>query len=58
LVGEPVAEAIGGEATIELFPKANHSLVETQTGLNSEMLASDRFAPGLFPAVREWLHRR
>jgi uncharacterized protein len=51
-------EAIGGEATIELFPKANHALVETQTGLNSEMLASDRFAPGLFPAVREWLRRR
>jgi pimeloyl-ACP methyl ester carboxylesterase len=47
-----------GTFSIELFPKANHSLVETQTGLNSEMLASDRFAPGLFPAVREWLRRR
>jgi pimeloyl-ACP methyl ester carboxylesterase len=51
-------QAIGGDLTIELFPRANHSLVETQTGLNSEMLASDRFAPGLFPAVREWLRRR
>ena len=51
-------EAIGGDFTIALFPKANHALVETQTGLTSEMLASDRFAPGLFPAVREWLRRR
>ena len=51
-------QGIGGDLTIELFPRANHSLVETQTGLNSEMLASDRFAPGLFPAVREWLRRR
>ena len=51
-------EAIGGDATIEQFPKANHSLVETQTGLNSEMLASDRFAPRALPAVREWLRRR
>jgi uncharacterized protein len=51
-------EAIGGDFTIEVFPKANHSLVETQTGLNSEMLASDRFAPGLFARVREWLRSR
>ena len=51
-------QSIGGELTIELFPRANHALVETRTGLNSEMLASDRFAPGLFPAVREWLRRR
>lgn len=49
---------IGGDFTIAEFPKANHSLVETQTGLNSEMLASDRFAPGLFPTVRDWLGRR
>jgi uncharacterized protein len=48
-------QAIGGAFTIEMFPKANHALVETQTGLTTEMLASDRFAPGLFPVVREWL---
>jgi pimeloyl-ACP methyl ester carboxylesterase len=49
---------IGGDFTIGEFPKANHALVETQSGLNSEMLASDRFAPGLFPLVRDWLRRR
>jgi pimeloyl-ACP methyl ester carboxylesterase len=51
-------QSVGAGVSIELFPKANHSLVETQTGLNSEMLASDRFAPGLFGAVRDWLRRR
>ncbi len=51
-------QAIGGDFTIGEFPKANHALVETQTGLNSEMLASDRFAPGLFPLVRDWLRKR
>src|SRR5262245_4333597 len=49
---------IGGGFAIEVYPNANHSLVETATGLNSEMLASDRFAPGLFPRVREWLRAR
>ena len=51
-------QAIGGDFTIAEFPKANHALVETQTGLTSEMLASDRFAPGLFPLVRDWVRRR
>jgi pimeloyl-ACP methyl ester carboxylesterase len=51
-------QSIGGNYAIEVYPKANHSLVETATGLNSEMLASDRFAPGLFPRVREWLRGR
>ena len=30
--------------------------LETTTGLTSEMLRSDRFAPGLFPSVAAWLH--
>ena len=42
-------QAIGGDFTIGEFPKANHTLVETQTGLTSEMLVSDRFAPGSSP---------
>ena len=50
-------EAIGGDFTTEVYPKANHALVETQTGLTSEMLASDRFAPGMFSRVRDWVAR-
>jgi uncharacterized protein len=50
LVGDP-----SRDFTIAVFPNANHALVETTTGLTSEMLRSDRFAPGLFPRVAEWL---
>jgi dienelactone hydrolase len=51
----PVAAEAGRDFTVQTFPNANHALVETQTGLTSEMVASDRFAPGMFPAVRAWL---
>ena len=51
----PIAAEAGRDFTIEWFPRANHALVETQTGLTSEMLRSDTFAPGMFAAVSEWL---
>jgi pimeloyl-ACP methyl ester carboxylesterase len=51
-------QSLGGNFAVDVFPKANHSLVETSSGLNSEMLASDRFAPGLFPRVRDWVRAR
>lgn len=52
---EPIAAEPGRRFTIESFPRANHALVETQTGLTSEMLRSDTFAPGLFPSVGAWI---
>src|SRR5213076_2227429 len=52
---EPIAREPGRDFTVAVFPHANHALVETQTGLTSEMLRSDRFAPGLFPRVAAWL---
>ena len=52
---EPIAREPGRDFTIADFPKANHALVETTTGLTSEMLRSDTFAPGLFARVGEWL---
>jgi uncharacterized protein len=54
---EPLVREPGRDFSIEVFPRANHALVETQTGLTSEMLASDRFAPGLFPDVAAWLRK-
>lgn len=48
-------EPLASNFTVRVFPHANHALVETKTGLTSEMLRSDRFAPGLFPLVRTWL---
>ena len=52
---EPIAREPGRDFTIAVFPNGNHALVETTTGLTSEMLRSDRFAPGLFPRVAAWL---
>ena len=51
----PIAAEPGRDLTVESFPNANHALVETTTGLTSEMLRSDTFAPGLFAAVAQWL---
>ena len=53
----PFAAEPGRSFTIETFPRANHALVETQTGLTSEMLRSDTFAPGLFASVGAWIGR-
>ena len=50
---EPIAREPGRDFTVADFPKANHALVETTTGLTSEMLRSDTFAPGLFAEGRE-----
>jgi uncharacterized protein len=52
---EPIAREPGRDFTIANFPNANHALVETTTGLTSEMLRSDTFAPGLFARVGDWL---
>ncbi len=54
----PIAAEPGRDLTVEVFPNANHALVETTTGLTAEMLRSDTFAPGLFTAVAQWLRVR
>jgi dienelactone hydrolase len=54
----PLVDQPGRDFTTEVFPNANHALVQTTTGLTSEMLRSDRFAPGLFPSVAGWLRSR
>ena len=52
---EPIASEAGRDFTIADFPRANHALVETTTGLTAEMLRSATFAPGLFAQVGTWL---
>ena len=52
---EPVASESRRDVTVEVLPRANHALVETQTGLTAEMLRSDAFAPGLLARVGTWL---
>ncbi len=54
----PIAAEAGRDITVVDFPNANHALVETRTGLTSEMLRSNTFAPGLFERVGAWLKRQ
>jgi len=54
----PIAAEMGRDFTVADFPNANHALVETTTGLTSEMLRSDTFARGLFTRVGDWLRAR
>lgn len=54
----PLAAEPGRDFTVWTFPRANHALVETRTGLTSEMLRSDRYARGMFPRVGAWLRAR
>ena len=54
----PIAAEPGRDITVVDFPNANHALVETTTGLTSEMLRSDTYAPGLFSRVGEWLRAK
>jgi uncharacterized protein len=51
----PIAAQPGRDFSVVTFPNANHALVETTTGLTSEMLRSDTFAAGLFARVGDWL---
>ena len=53
----PIAAEPGRDFTVVDFPRANHALVETRTGLTSEMLRSDTYAPGLFERVGSWLRQ-
>ena len=52
---DPIARESGRNFTVVVLPRANHALVETQTGLTSEMLRSSAFARGLFGLVGDWL---
>jgi dienelactone hydrolase len=52
---QPLLAQNGRDFRTEVFPHANHALVETRTGLTSEMRASSTFAPGLFSTVADWL---
>ena len=51
----PLAAEPARDFTVWTFPRANHALVVTRTGLTSEMLRSDRYARGMFPRVGAWL---
>jgi uncharacterized protein len=53
---ENLKAGTGADFSWVIFPHANHGLVDTKTGLNSEAAASPAFAHGLFASLATWLN--
>jgi dienelactone hydrolase len=51
----PIAARPGHDFTVAVLAGGNHALVRTASGLTTEMLRSDHYAPGLFTRVAAWL---
>jgi uncharacterized protein len=51
----PIAKEPGRDFTFDVFPGADHFLIESEHGLTSEALHSDRYAHGLFATLDRWL---
>jgi alpha-beta hydrolase superfamily lysophospholipase len=52
---DPIAREPGRDFTYVVLPRANHSLLETEHGLNEETARSHQMARDLFPTMRAWL---
>jgi dienelactone hydrolase len=48
-------ESVGGELAYRVFPKANHSLIESTHGFPDEQDRSARYPAALFPTIDDWL---
>ncbi len=48
----PLANDPNRDLSIAVFPRANHALIQTETGLTSEMLRSDTWASRALHACR------
>jgi uncharacterized protein len=53
---EGLKASTGADFSWVVFPKANHGLVDTKTGLNSEAATAPGFSHGLFASMANWLH--
>jgi pimeloyl-ACP methyl ester carboxylesterase len=54
----PIAREPGRDFTFDVFPGADHFLIESAHGLTSEALRSNRYAVGLFATLDRWLRAR
>ena len=52
--------AVGGnpDYTLQVLPKANHIMLEANVGNNAEMVSLQRFVPGYFAIIEDWLAGR
>ena len=44
--------------TLVILPKANHDQFEAKLGSNAEMASLQRFVPGYFTTIQDWLAKR
>jgi pimeloyl-ACP methyl ester carboxylesterase len=54
----PVAREPGRDFGYAVFPRGNHALIDTDTGLNADVVRSSRYVAGLYSTVRDWLRAR
>jgi uncharacterized protein len=54
----PVAREPGRDFSYVVFPRGNHALIDTDTGLNADVVRSHRYVAGLFTTIRGWLTER
>lgn len=43
---------------MKVFPKANHNIMEAETGSDSELPRLDRFVPEFLDTMTDWLRSR
>ena len=58
VVIKPANRQAGRDFTFDVFPGADHFLIESAHGLTSEALRSDSYAAGLFGTLDRWLRAR
>jgi pimeloyl-ACP methyl ester carboxylesterase len=44
--------------TLQILPKANHAQWEATVGSNAETKSLQRFVPGYFTTIQDWLAKR
>jgi uncharacterized protein len=55
---DPVVHEPGRDFAYVVFPRGAHALIDTSTGLNSDVQRSSRYVEGLFSTIRTWLSER
>jgi pimeloyl-ACP methyl ester carboxylesterase len=58
ILGKALASRRNTDYAIRVFPKANHNIMEAETGSDSELPRLKRFVPEYLDAMTDWLRSR
>lgn len=58
ILGKALASRKNTDYAIKVFPKANHNIMEAETGSDSELPRLNRFAPEYLDTMADWLKSR